>query len=261
VKARPSTEEIICISLILFFSALLILHPGTLPFAFGVGVGCIFLALGAFLKPADRRELIAIGLLFPPALVGIRLGNNLVVRMTSGTIDDTLLRLEHGVSVTMYHWVLAHHFCCLFLAAVYCALPVAEALVLIVSARRLACLASIVLAGLFAPIFYMIFPAVGPAWVGVADAPRNCVPSLHLTWALLLILYIPGRLRLLAIIFAVLTACATLGLGQHYIIDLIAAVPYTWAVFLLPFGVRFARRRSSNATYPAEALPGNSLNS
>jgi membrane-associated phospholipid phosphatase len=181
--------------------------------------------------------------------------------MTAGTIDDTLLRLEHGVRVTMYHWVLAHHFCYLFLAAVYCALPVAEALVLIVSARRLACLASIVLAGLFAPIFYMIFPAVGPAWVGVADAPRNCVPSLHLTWALLLILYIPARLRPLAIIFAVLTACATLGLGQHYIIDLIAAVPYTWAVFLLPFEVRFARRRSSNATYPAEALPGNSLNS
>ncbi len=76
-------------------------------------------------------------------------------------------------------------------------------------------------------------PAVGPAWVGVVNAPRNAMPSLHMTWALLALWYSPRRLLWASAVSVRLTALATVGLGEHYLIDLAAAVPFTWAVVKL----------------------------
>jgi hypothetical protein len=66
-----------------------------------------------------------------------------------------------------------------------------------------------------------------------AGIPRNAMPSLHLAWAVLLwwnarssgILLRAGYLLYLA-----LTILATLGSGEHYLIDLVVAVPFTLAV-------------------------------
>jgi hypothetical protein len=58
--------------------------------------------------------------------------------------------------------------------------------------------------------------------------PRNAMPSLHFTWAMLVFLYtrgLPIWARIVAATFPFLTACATLGFGEHYVIDLIAAAP------------------------------------
>lgn len=72
-------------------------------------------------------------------------------------------------------------------------------------------------------------PAIGrPQTLFVPGLVPNCMPSLHLTWALLAAHYSRRRLAMSA--FVMLTAGATLGLGEHYAVDLVAAVPFATGV-------------------------------
>jgi predicted membrane-bound spermidine synthase len=67
----------------------------------------------------------------------------------------------------------------------------------------------------------------------VAPAPRNGMPSMHLGWALLLwmnAMFMERWVRALFAVFAALTGLATLALGEHYLVDLVAAVPWVVAV-------------------------------
>ncbi|MEU7632819.1 DUF5933 domain-containing protein [Nocardia sp. NPDC049220] len=107
--------------------------------------------------------------------------------------------------------------------------------------------------GLIGPIWYVIFPVVGPVlafgpqghgfevtdvWPNVVPAlpssvgpllfdtitPRNCMPSLHTAWALSLFIHSrrgPLWLRWGGTFWLVCTLVATLGLGAHYGIDLV----------------------------------------
>ncbi|WP_227998935.1 phosphatase PAP2 family protein [Nocardia australiensis] len=107
--------------------------------------------------------------------------------------------------------------------------------------------------GLIGPIWYVIFPVVGPVlafgpqghgfeiadvWPNVVPAlpssvqsmpfdtitPRNCMPSLHTAWALSLFIHSrrgPRWLRWGGVFWLVCTVTATLGLGAHYGIDLV----------------------------------------
>jgi PAP2 superfamily len=57
---------------------------------------------------------------------------------------------------------------------------------------------------------------------------RNAIPSLHSAWALLIwwsTRYCRAWTRLVATVFLALTPLATLGLGEHYLIDLVVALP------------------------------------
>jgi PAP2 superfamily protein len=70
-----------------------------------------------------------------------------------------------------------------------------------------------------------LLPAIGPAY------PRNCVPSMHFSWALALALNARNRIwQSLLWIFVALTGIATVGGGEHYFIDIIVAVPFTLAL-------------------------------
>ncbi|RVW01648.1 phosphatase PAP2 family protein [Rhodococcus spongiicola] len=117
------------------------------------------------------------------------------------------------------------------------------------------------LIGLVGPVFYILFPVVGPIfvfgadghgfqvgnfWPGIApfdptpspmpfdDAtPRNCMPSLHTAWALALFLHSrqgPRWLRWGGTFWLVATLAATLGFGYHYGVDLIAGAVLTLAL-------------------------------
>jgi hypothetical protein len=101
---------------------------------------------------------------------------------------------------------------------------------------------------------YLVYPAVGPRYAfpgaypasppfpsamridfvrPLSDAPRNCMPSLHAAWALLLVANSRPfglRVRFLACTFLFLTLLATLGLGEHYLIDLVVAFPFALGV-------------------------------
>jgi hypothetical protein len=62
---------------------------------------------------------------------------------------------------------------------------------------------------------------------------RNAVPSLHVTWAALALLACRGRSMLASIlmsVFLAFTILATLGLGEHYLVDLIVAAPFLLVV-------------------------------
>lgn len=97
---------------------------------------------------------------------------------------------------------------------------------------------------LLAPAFYLLFPVCGPKFafpnfptppaqlhphlLAIAAAP-NGVPSIHMATALLFLwLLRHWRIGMAAgVIFAVMTVFTILGNGEHYLLDLIFAVPYT----------------------------------
>ena len=81
------------------------------------------------------------------------------------------------------------------------------------------------------PFFTPPLPAASTMPLGVI--PRNAIPSLHAAWAFLLWWNIRSYSRfasLMAAVFVVITLLATLGLGEHYLIDLIVAVPFAGLV-------------------------------
>src|SRR5262249_21182869 len=62
---------------------------------------------------------------------------------------------------------------------------------------------------------------------------RNCVPSLHTAWALMLWWHAwsqPVWVRGLTSYYLFFTILAALGLGAHYLVDLSLAVPFAFAV-------------------------------
>lgn len=105
------------------------------------------------------------------------------------------------------------------------------------------------LAGSLGFLVYFIFPVSGPIYIFghlyplhtptiyfsavrpiyTLAAARNGMPSLHFTWALLLFINTTPTRKKLRIIFglyATLVSLSTMGLGEHYLTDLIAALPF-----------------------------------
>ncbi len=124
------------------------------------------------------------------------------------------------------------------------------------------------------PGIYWIVPICGPLFafpqfptapgvviahtVAIA-APPNGMPSGHFACALLILWFLRhwwwGRSA--GAIFAALTAVATLGSGQHYLIDLIASVPYTAGVLWAGAkGSITIRRCFRSRNEPMAGLPG-----
>jgi hypothetical protein len=110
-----------------------------------------------------------------------------------------------------------------------------------------------VVAGLAGFVLYQVCPAEGPVyafgarfpdhlpnWRDVSLAPylsagiHNAIPSMHMTWALL-ILWSALELGPLALAMAGaltgFTLLATLGSGEHYLVDLVVSVPLACAVW------------------------------
>jgi hypothetical protein len=109
-------------------------------------------------------------------------------------------------------------------------------------------------AGILGYVSYLLFPAVGPTYIpefsfpavpfslgnitpwhphvliAPSGAARNAMPSLHLAWVLLLWFNaraLPTVFRILTFIYVVLTTVVVLGLGEHYIADLVVALPFS----------------------------------
>jgi spermidine synthase len=111
--------------------------------------------------------------------------------------------------------------------------------------------------------FRSAYPAAPPDPAALSTAlplippiPRNCVPSLHTAWALLIFWHSrPFRwpARALALGFLLLTLLATLGLGLHYAFDLVVAFPFTLAVHAAITSARQRRRTAVLAASSAMA--------
>jgi hypothetical protein len=144
----------------------------------------------------------------------------------------------------------------------YFALPIAMALVYAGHLRRkntppLFILEILMAAGLLGYFLYLAFPVAGPAYVAGPSFPgspltlsalhqlnlqpiplnwkisRNAMPSLHMTWMLLLWFNCKSFsrwVRALAFGLVLITICDTLGTGEHYLIDLVVACPFAVAI-------------------------------
>lgn len=146
---------------------------------------------------------------------------------------------------------------------IYLALPFAMAVVcawqIPAGARRISwyMLTVLLLAGVGGWLLYNIVPGTGPIYAFGRDfpwkelpyrdlprlglekvtipttIPRNAMPSLHVGWAVLLYWNskrFPGALRAGVLAFLMLTVFATLGSGQHYLVDLVGSLPFALTV-------------------------------
>jgi hypothetical protein len=157
--------------------------------------------------------------------------------------------------------------------AIYIGLPIPLAMVYsghLIRNREKAypAMAALLLTGPIGILFYNLFPALGPAHIFLQDFPwhpmstlqashllrepipvkgvQNAIPSLHIAWVLLAWWYSRGLSvweRGVALTFAVFTAFATLGTGEHYFIDLVVAYPFSVMMqSLCAFPMRWAAR-------------------
>lgn len=216
-------------------SVLIGVFPGLLktPFLDSSLVGCFILMLAAVYqkslpgKGSSNRvgsDLMDIASWFPAACLISALILIVLVPLSPQTIDSAL---DFGVGRYMMHWSLRHPLVDMFFSFVYGVLPIAMAAAMVSSGEPRRIVRALVVAAVLAVPLYVAFPAVGPIGGKSHQGLRNCMPSLHLAWALMLAYYSGRRLRLAMIIFAALTAIATLTTGQHYLLDLIAAIPFS----------------------------------
>ncbi len=144
----------------------------------------------------------------------------------------------------------------------YATLPIAWAVAYVSALRKSWAIAlrvfhSFIISAVLANIVFHLFPCGGPKnffgslFPGTlpdieilvpmpmsALTPRNAVPSLHTTWVLLLWWNSRNQSRLTRVImylYLVFTLFATLGLGEHYLFDLIVAVPFAVSMQALCF--------------------------
>src|SRR5580704_13848861 len=113
---------------------------------------------------------------------------------------------------------------------------------------RSSLMTAFVVAGVCGFVSYQVCPGLGPVYVFGSRFPahlpgaseiqlsmydgagaRNAMPSMHMTWALLVwwsAWELTAVARVIASGFVALTFLATLGFGEHYLVDLIVAVPF-----------------------------------
>jgi len=214
-------------------------------------------------RPPNRQSLVHTfyaGVVFPFCSLLIAYSIPITIRLWPKTYDPFLLAFDRGLGFQLNFALgrfLLHSPTLLGLTTVvYYALPLAGC-VLYASYRLrerqpvavLALFLSLMVVGY---VQYGLFPAVGPVYafpgwyplhppalsqiailpIAVPNAPRNCMPSLHLAAAL--VVWWNSRIwprwgRLLAFLFLLATIFSTLALGEHYLADLVVAVPFSLA--------------------------------
>ena len=205
---------------------------------------------------------------------------DLTVPLHSWAWDPIVLGLDAGFgqpSFVVGRLAASHPALLTLLSLVYLFLPVVMAAMLALEKRRSVVnerglLRPILLAAAVGYALYQVYPVVGPDPLfgarfpygasvlpgppqrlvdvsGIAD-PRNCMPSLHVAWALLVYwharaLGTPARLG--GAFWLAATILATLAMGQHYFVDLVVAVPFAALIDALAGGGTPARKISARA--------------
>jgi len=133
-------------------------------------------------------------------------------------------------------------------------------------------LAAFVLAGVLGTALYHFFPVAGPRFAfpdGIPDphsvssaaafldqnVVRNGMPSLHTGWAFLIMINaggLPKWFRIATVAYLAAMLLATLATGQHYLVDLIVALPFAVAVQAIT--VEFWRGRNAYGPFWFGAL-------
>jgi hypothetical protein len=157
--------------------------------------------------------------------------------------------IDGGLATGAWHWCIAHPWMFSILWPFYYMMGLAIMLGLFFTRRRLEMLRCLAIASAGAVCIYWLLPAAGPAFAGQPNAFPNGIPSMHMGFALICFLYAEGRLRRIFGGFIVLTIAATLGLGEHYTVDLVAAIPFVFACEWA--AQRLGRRQPTTAALPS----------
>jgi hypothetical protein len=230
-----------------------------------LGLSSLFLlALRAIWSEGDRRKLLLFA--FVPSLLFVTsewFASNmldLTERLHPRTLDLFLYSFEGSLGAQMSFLMgQAYALWPWFKIAgelFYVGLPIPIAIVysgqlLRVRQRAFSAMAAFLLTGPIGILFYNIFPAMGPVhlvrnsfpWHPFSaemfrrvllepvaiHGPRNAIPSLHMGWVLLTWWYSKGLSaveRAITMLFVAFTVCATMGTGEHYLIDLVLAYPF-----------------------------------
>lgn len=203
------------------------------------------LAASFIRKTADKYEDVCVGVAIPTVLLLLLPFGVLSGHLRPATLDGALRVLDK--SLWLDGFALAR-FCfkvqwpIWVLEPVYTELPLVLAIAWIVTKSHTLLRACVIGAVLAFPL-YLLVPAAGPGYAFPnwpqesfqmiqpdTMFPRNCFPSMHLTWALLLALNMKGAWRWPFGIYSALMSLAVVVAGQHYFVDVIAAIPFTFAV-------------------------------
>jgi hypothetical protein len=249
---------------------LLLLQRGIAPdvIAFSAGYGFFAAAVADFAWNREWRSA-ALASLVPIGMASAPLGlAGIVRRLTASTYDGALYALDATLRLPISQgfagWMAALPPLRALSLITYAALPGAIAAGLayeeynyrrgVTRGVGVNLLLAYTLSGSLAAVLYIICPGTGPyhAFPGMFPnqlpdpatvslslapfaplAPRNAMPSLHFAWAVLLARSTAGArtsVRLIAWAFVLLTIAATIGSGEHYVVDLIAAIPFVIAL-------------------------------
>lgn len=207
----------------------------------GILLAVVFALVVGYFKPSLRKRAILFGLFFPTCGV---IGGPLLVLVDAlaGPRRDALLSsLDGGRSILIFHWFLLHPFLWKLFDWVYDALSVFIAVAFLFGDWK-PLLRTCIGSTLGAFVIFALCPAVGPALVSDPKAAPNCIPSMHVGIALLCMVFLHGKWRWAGLIFCILTAISTISTGEHYIIDVVAAVPYI--LLVVAVDKAFSRRRT-----------------
>ena len=141
-------------------------------------------------------------------------------------------------------WVFKHPLICILSIIAYVGVPVWFTLIIYDRQDSMQLIKKLALSSILGLMIYQLCPACGPAYIHLGkmhgqflsmplNIPRNAMPSLHLTWALLIFLNCKpwsSQWRILSGALVIFTTIATLASGEHYLIDLIAAIPFTFLI-------------------------------
>jgi hypothetical protein len=237
-----------------------------LPLVVGASAYFWFLVIGVLLLSYSRFRGIEQGFpcvelcfIIPPSLSGYLF--KLLPSARIPSVDELLLKFDANF---FYPEALAgkffqiHPAIPLFFGVVYWGIPLAGVLLYLALPNRAAVRRKYILTNAFTLLiffFYRICPASGPrALIGTAfpnaipnlaeahariipHVALNAVPSGHFTWALIMFWfarrYCGNATKVAAGAFLLLTLIATLGKGEHYVIDLIVAAPFAAGVWAL----------------------------
>ena len=212
--------------------------------------GCTLFA-AALVAIAGFRQHQRIDLLVTIAFAIYPFGFGYVMSFAEGvryhTLDRYLYSLDCFLHLDPFPWiqyVWVHPGLFQFLANVYMVLPIFIALGWVIERSTTLLRASVLAPVLAGSLFYNLVPGIGPIHAftrtiphqlipldTVANLPRNAFPSMHLTWALLVAFNAKhAAWRPVAWTFVLLTAISTLGSGEHYSVDLLAALPFAFFV-------------------------------
>ena len=231
-----------------------------------LSLACLFMLL--FPAPWDskagqksRMADLGLALGVPAFAMGIAIPLWLEAGISPRTLDYNLYAFDASLGFHPSFWmgrILASHAWLDGLCSIaYYGLPLMVVILATgpeVRVMRPSLLKVLIIAGVVGGTLYMVVPASSPLFVlhsrfpfdpppvgqfnstALLDVPRsdfrNCMPSLHFGWTLLIFLNVRwSRWRRMGSgLLVVLIGIATVGFGQHYLIDLIVAVPFILAV-------------------------------